>query len=250
VKNPILSISFFAFCLAGIVFSWAPSRAHAEDAPRAIDARMMRYADVSATHIAFTYAGDIWVVPKAGGTANRLSSPRGEELFPRFSPDGREIAFTGVYDGNQDIYVMPMTGGIPRRITHHGANDRLVAWYPHGKSLLFATSMTSYKDRFSQLYKVSAQGGLPEKLPMPYGEFGSLSPDGTKIAYTPISTDFRTWKRYRGGMNPDIWLFDLEKLTATNLTKSPEAESIPMWHGDTLYFLSDRDEHKRGNIWA
>ncbi len=222
----------------------------AADAPQPIDARMMRYPDVSATQIAFVYAGDIWLVPKTGGTAFRVSSPRGEELFPKFSPDGSELAFTGDYDGNQDIYVMPVGGGLPRRITHHGAPDRLVGWYPDGKTLLFASSMTSPKDRFNQLYKVSATGGLPEKLPMPYGEFGAISPDGKRIAYTPISTDFRTWKRYRGGMNPDIWLFDLEKMTAKNLTDSPAAESIPMWHGDTLFFLSDRDDNKKANIWA
>jgi tricorn protease len=236
----LLSLGLLAFGSATIL----------ADAPRPVDGRMMRYPNVSSNQIAFTYAGDIWVVPKTGGTATRLSSPRGEELFPRFSPDGTELAFTGDYDGNQDIYVMPVTGGVPRRLTHHGAPDRLLDWYPDGKSLLFATTMTSYKDRFSQLYKVPAEGGLPEKLPMPYGEFGAISPDGTQIAYTPISVDFRTWKRYRGGMNPDIWLFDLEKLTAQNLTKSPASESVPMWHEDLLYFLSDRDQLKRANLWV
>ena len=145
---------------------------------------------------------------------------------------------------------MPVTGGLPTRITHHGAPDRMLGWYPDGKTILYATSMTSPKNRFNQLYRVPAQGGLPEKLPVPYGEFGAISPDGKTLAYVPISVDFRTWKRYRGGMNPDIWLFDLEKLTARNLTRSPAADSIPMWHGETLYFLSDRDENKRANIWA
>ncbi len=215
-----------------------------------IDARMMREPDVSATQIAFVYAGDIWIAPKTGGEAERLSSPRGEESFPKFSPDGSQLAFSGNYDGNVDIYVMPVAGGLPRRITHHGAPDRMVEWYPDGRSLLYATTMTSYKDRFNQLYRVSAAGGLPEKLPVPYGEFGAISPDGKTLAYTPISVDFRTWKRYRGGMNPDIWLFDLRNLMARNLTQSPAAESIPMWHGDTLYFLADRDENKRFNIWA
>jgi tricorn protease len=219
--------------------------------PARLDARMMRQPAVSATQIAFVYAGDIWVVEKTGGVAVRLSSPKGEESFPRFSPDGSLLAFTGDYDGNEDIYVMPADGGLPRRITHHGAPDRMLNWYPDGKSILYATSMTSPKNRFNQLYKVSAQGGLPEKLPVPYGEFGAISPDGKTLAYVPISVDFRTWKRYRGGMNPDIWLFDLEKLTARNLTRSPAADSVPMWHGEsTLYFLSDRDENKRANIWA
>jgi tricorn protease len=215
-----------------------------------IDARMFRFPAVSAEDIAFVYAGDIWVVPKGGGTATRLSSPRGEEMFPRFSPDGASIAFTGNYDGNQDIYVVPTGGGLPKRVTYHGAPDRVLGWYPDGKQVLFATSRTSEKDRFNKLYRIPADGGLAEPLPVPYGEFGAISPDGKTLAFTTISVDFRTWKRYRGGMNPDIWLFDLEKLTARNLTKNDADDSQPMWHGATLYFLSDRDENKRWNLWA
>jgi tricorn protease len=215
-----------------------------------IDARMLRYPDVSATHIAFVYAGDIWVVPRSGGAASRLSSPRGEESFPRFSPDGSQIAFSGNYDGNVDIYVVPSSGGLPTRVTYHGAPDRMLEWYPDGKALLFATSRTSEKDRFNKLYKVSVKGGLPEALPLPYGEFGSVSVDGKTLAYIPISTDFRTWKRYRGGMNPAIWLFNLETYSAKNVTGNDAANSQPMWHGSTLYFLSDRDKNKRANIWA
>ncbi len=218
--------------------------------PRPLDARMMRQPAVSGTQIAFVYAGDIWLVAKTGGTAMRVSSPKGEESFPRFSPDGTLLAFTGDYDGNEDMYVMPVAGGLPLRITHHGSPDRVLGWYPSGSNILYATSMTSTKNRFNQLYKVSSEGGLPEKLPIPYGEFGAISPDGKTLAYVPISVDFRTWKRYRGGMNPDIWLFNLETFAATNLTTSPDAESVPMWHGDTLYFLSDRDENKRANLWA
>ena len=215
-----------------------------------VDARMLRYPDVSATQIAFVYAGDIWVAPKSGGDALRLSSPKGEETFPRFSPDGSQIAFSGNYDGNTDLYVVPTTGGLPKRLTYHGAPDRMLEWYPDGKSILFATSRTSEKDRFNQLYKISANGGLPEKLPVPYGEFGSISPDGKTLAYIPISTDFRTWKRYRGGMNPAIWLFNLETYAAKNISGNDSANSLPMWHGSTLYFLSDRDKNKRANIWA
>ncbi|MEO6035074.1 MAG: PDZ domain-containing protein [Verrucomicrobiota bacterium] len=218
--------------------------------PVATDARMFRYPDVSTTQITFVYAGDIWIAPKEGGYALRLSSPRGEETFPRFSPDGSLIAFSGNYDGNTDIYSMPVGGGLPRRITYHGAPDRMLGWYPDGKSILFATSRTSEKDRFNQLYKISANGGLPEKLPLPYGEFGAISPDGKTLAYIPISVDFRTWKRYRGGMNPDIWLFNLETQEAKNLTANESANSQPMWHGSTLYFLSDRDKNKRANLWA
>ena len=220
------------------------------NAASAVDARLMRYPDVSANQIAFVYAGDIWVVPKTGGAAMRLSSPRGEESFPKFSPDGNTIAFTGNYDGNLDIYTMPAAGGLPKRITYHGATDRVVNWYPDGKSLLFASGRTSERDRYNKLFKVSADGGMPEQLPLPYGEFGAISPDGKLLAYTPISVDFRTWKRYRGGMNPDIWLFDLENKTSKNLTQNPANDSLPMWHEKTLFFLSDRDANQRHNLWS
>jgi tricorn protease len=216
----------------------------------AINARMLRFPDVSATQIVFVYAGDIWVVPKSGGHAQRLSSPKGEETFPRFSPDGSQIAFSGNYDGNTDIYVVSAYGGLPRRVTYHGESDRMLDWYPDGDGILFASMRTSEKERFNHLYKVSAEGGLPVKLPLPYGEFGMISPDGKTLAYIPISVDFSTWKRYRGGTNPDIWVFNLESLAAKNITHNDAADSQPMWHGSTLYFLSDRDKRKRANIWA
>jgi tricorn protease len=215
-----------------------------------VDARMIRYPDVSADHIVFVYAGDIWVVSKSGGTANRLSTPRGEESFPRFSPDGSLIAFSGNYDGNADIYVVPTSGGLPRRLTHHSSPDRMLDWYPDGESILYASRMTSGTNRFNQLFRTSREGGLPARLPVPYGEFGSVAADGKTLAYLTMTRDFRTWKRYRGGSTPDIWVFDLEKLTSKNVTASPTNDSQPMWHGSTLYFLSDRDAHKRYNIWA
>jgi len=215
-----------------------------------IDARLLRQPDVSATEIAFVYGGDIWVVSKEGGVANHLSTPMGEESFPRFSPDGQRIAFTGNYDGNQDIYVMPTKGGLPTRLTHHPDPDRMLDWYPDGKDILFATPMTSEKRRFNKLFKVPVTGGLPEVLPVPYGEFGSISPDGATLAYMPLSRDFRTWKRYRGGTAPEIWLFGLSDFKARNLTQSNSNDGQPMWHGSTLYFLSDRDANFRANIWA
>ena len=241
--------------LAGLVLTWSANSTHAATEPGphppgGVDARMLRYPDVSATQIAFVYAGDIWVAPKAGGVAMRLSSPKGEESFPRFSPDGAQIAFSGNYDGNLDIYVVSSSGGLPKRLTFHGDPDRVLEWYPDGKSILFASSRTSEKDRFNKLFKMPAGGGLPEQLPVPYGEFGSISPDGNTLAYIPISTDFRTWKRYRGGMNPAIWLFNLDTFAARNITGNEAANSQPMWHGSTLYFLSDRDKNKRANLWA
>ena len=215
-----------------------------------IDARLLRQPDVSQTQIAFVYAGDIWVVNKTGGTAQRLSSPRGEESFPRFSPDGLRIAFSANYDGNTDIYVVPTNGGAPVRVTHHPWPDRILDWYPDGQSLLFAAFTESGILRYRQFYRTDASGGLPEKLPVPLGEFAALSPDGKALAYTPQSRDFRTWKRYRGGWAPDIWTFDLESYEARNITDDPANDAQPMRHGRTLYFTSDRGPAQRNNIWA
>jgi tricorn protease len=240
----------FLYMVAGLQLSSSPAQTNNNASGCGVNARMLRYPDVSATQIAFVYAGDIWVAPKTGGAAMRLSSPKGEESFPRFSPDGTQIAFSGNYDGNMDIYVVPSSGGLPKRLTYHGDPDRMLEWYPDGKSLLFASSRTSEKDRFNKLFKIPAGGGLPEQLPVPYGEFGAISPDGKTLAYIPISVDFRTWKRYRGGMNPAIWLFNLETFESKDITGNDSENSLPMWHGSTLYFLSDRDKNRRANIWA
>ena len=215
-----------------------------------VDARMFRYPDVSATHITFVYAGDVWVVPKSGGVAHRLSSPAGEEAFPRFSPDGAHIAFSGNYDGNGDIYVVPTMGGEPVRVTYHPMGDRMLDWYPDGSALLFASARESGRQRFNQFYRVAPSGGLPLKLPLPYGEFGTLSPDGTTLAYTPKSRDYHTWKRYRGGWATEVWLFNLETLESRNITNHPANDGQPMWYGRTIFFLSDRDENQRYNLWA
>ena len=215
-----------------------------------IDARMFRYPDVSATHIAFVYAGDIWVVPKSGGMATRLTSAPGEELFPRFSPDGSHIAFSASYDGNLDAYVVPTLGGDPVRLTYHPMDDRVVGWHPDGTRVLIASSRESGRQRFSQFYLVSMKGGLPEKLPVPYGEFASFSSDGSDIAYVPQTQSNRTWKRYRGGWASDIWRFNLKTFESKNLTHNPANDEFPMWHGKTIYFLSDRGEDERYNIWA
>lgn len=214
-----------------------------------VDARMLQYPDVSKTHISFTYGGDIWIVSKSGGTAHKLTTAKGEEVFARFSPDGSIIAFSGNYNGNVDVYVMPSLGGIPDRLTYHGMSDRLITWHPDGKSILFASSRESGKQRFSQFYRVSIKGGLPEKLPVPYGEFASYSPDGSKLAYTNKTIAFRTWKRYLGGTAPDIWIFDLKNNTSEYAIESIHNNELPMWHGKNIYFLSDRGNNQRFNIW-
>jgi tricorn protease len=215
-----------------------------------IDARMLRNPAVSETQIAFVYAGDIWLVPKAGGLATRLSSPKGQESFPHFSPDGSLLAFDGNYQGNTDIYVVPTEGGLPVRVTHHPGADRVLDWYPDGRSLLYASSMESGRQRFNQLYRVSKDGGLPEKLPLAYGEFASWSPDGSRLAFTTKAREFGTWKRYRGGLAPDLWIYDTVAGAAKRITDSPANDLQPMWHDRTIYFLSDRGVHERYNLWA
>ncbi|KAF0141392.1 MAG: tricorn protease [Stygiobacter sp.] len=216
-----------------------------------IDARMIQFPDVSKTQIVFNYGGDLWLVSKTGGTAIKLSSPAGQEVFPRFSPDGTQIAYNANYDGNTDIYVIPTNGGIPQRVTNHGMADRLVDWYPNGNSLLYASSMNSGKQRFNQFYEVSVKGGMPNQLPLAYAEFGSLSPDSKKIVYTPRTTAFRTWKRYRGGLNSDMWIFDLEKKSAEQIFDKSVGNEIPMWSSQNkIYWISDRGADKRYNIWS
>jgi tricorn protease len=231
-----------------ILVSFIAAKLHAQEG---LDAGLMRMPAVSEKQIAFVYAGDIWIASREGGTAFRLSSPQGEELFPRFSPDGREIGFTANYDGNESVYVIPVSGGEPRRVTYHGAPDRMLGWWPDGKSLLFASRRESFTDRTSQFFRVNAQGGFPERLPIPYGEFAAVSPDGKTIAYTMTDTDRASWKRYRGGMAPDIWLFNLGDGSAENITQDDACDSQPMWAGgDRLYFLSDRGDRKRANLWC
>src|SRR3979490_2060325 len=142
-----------------------------------IDAGLFRFPDVSQTQIVFTYANDLWVTPKDGGTAVKLSSPAGVEVYPKFSPDGKNIAFTGNYDGNNDVYVIPVAGGVPLRLTSPGYPDRGVDWSNDSKRVLFASPRESGKARFNQFYTVPATGGADEKLPLAYAEYGSYSPD-------------------------------------------------------------------------
>ena len=245
--------------LTAFVVLLAASPALADVQPHA---GMMRYPDVSKDKIAFVYANDIWIAPHDGGMAVPLASPPGPELFPRFSPDGQTIAFVGNYDGNMDLYTMPVSGGTPFRVTHHPAQEVLCDWTPDGK-LIFYYSGQAGLQRQMQLFTVPAEGGLPTRLPVPYGTNGAISPDGQWLAYTPHSTDFRTWKRYRGGMATDIWLINLSALSTqhSELSTSPAGiskritdwegtDTLPMWHGQTVYYLSDMGPEHRLNIWA
>jgi tricorn protease len=215
-----------------------------------IDAGLFRFPDVSKDQIVFTYANDLWLIPKDGGTAIKLSSPPGVEIFPKFSPDGKSIAFTGNYDGNSDVYVLPVTGGVPVRLTSHGYPDRVVDWTTDGKRVLFASSRESGKARFNQFYTVSSSGGPAEKLPLAYGEYASYSPDGKQLALVFRSQVGRNWKRYRGGWKADMHIFNLQSLQDENLSLPEDAGSeFPMWSGNSIYFLSDRGPELRMNLW-
>ncbi|MEX2218250.1 MAG: PDZ domain-containing protein [Phycisphaerales bacterium] len=214
---------------------------------------MLRYPDVSREHVAFVYAGDIWLAPRAGGPASRLTTATGQELFPKFSPDGKTVAFVGNYDGNRDLYTIPVEGGIATRVTHHPSGETLCDWTPDGRSLLFYTSGLGGLRRQTQLFTVPAAGGMFEQVSVPYGANGAISGDGSWLAYTPHTTDFRTWKRYRGGMATDVWLFNLRDKSSKKITEWEGTDSIPMWWNDRVYYLSDEGSGNgaahRLNIW-
>jgi tricorn protease len=214
-----------------------------------ISAKLMRYMDVSDNQITFVYGGDIWVMPKTGGTAIQITHSPGEESWPRFSPDGKSIAYTASYNGNADVYVIPSMGGLPVRVTYQSGGDQLVDWHPDGKRLLFNSARASGRGALSNLYLVDAAGGFPEKLKVPYAILASYSPDGSKLAYVTRITENYPFKRYRGGLASDVIVFDLRTNTAENITKNDAIDGKPAWVGDKIYFLSDRDENMRLNIW-
>src|SRR5258708_6629439 len=198
--------------------------------------------------IAFGYAGDLWTVSREGGRAVRLTNGVGLESNPVFSPDGSTIAFTGEYDGNTDVYTIPASGGIPRRITYHVSADYAVGWTPDGSRILFRSNRESYS-RFSRLFSVSKEGGLAEALPLPMAFTGSLSPDGQRIAYAPLDGGqfgrtperFVAWKRYRGGEASYLWVTNLRDLTTDKIPRTDSNDINPMWIGNQIYFLSDRN---------
>ena len=223
-------------------------------------ARLLRYPDASADKITFVYAGDVWVVEAAGGTARRLTSHAGEELFPKFSPDGRWIAFTGEYTGTRQVYVVGVDGGEPRQLTFYndvgplpprgGIDNQVLDWSPDGTEVLFNAHRLPWSDRMSRPYVVPVAGGMERPLVVPEGGNGMFSPDGAKYVYTPISREFRTWKRYRGGRNQDVWVFDLKGVTAEPIVEGPAQDMNPCWIGNTVYFTSDRAENRLHNLYA
>lgn len=215
-----------------------------------INAKLMRYVDVSETQITFVYGGDIWIMPKDGGQAVQLTNSPGEESYPKFSPDGLEIAYTASYNGNLDIFILPSTGGVPKRLTYASYPDRMLDWHPNGKHVLFASKRETGTPRVNQFFLVSKEGGMPERLSVPYGELASFSPDGNKMAYITKITENYPFKRYRGGLTSDILIYDLENNKAVNITNNHANDGKPSWAGNNIYFLSDQDEMMRRNIWV
>ena len=202
---------------------------------------LLRFPTVSKTQIAFNYAGDLWVVSRDGGEARHLTSGMGTEALPYFSPDGSMIAFTGEYEGNLDVYVVAATGGVPKRLTYHPAEEYVAGWSPDGKKILFNSWANSFMHFEDQLYTVPVEGGLPTPIPLPIAEDASFSPDAAHIAYVPHPKWQQAWKRYHGGQTTPIWIADLKDSSIVRVPRENSNDHHPMWIGDTIYFLSDRN---------
>lgn len=202
-------------------------------------ATLFRQPTISRTQIVFAYAGDLWIAPRAGGEARRLTTGAGSESEPLFSPDGTQIAFTGEYDGNTDVFVVPASGGVPKRLTWHPAPDTALGWTPDGKRILFASPRESYTF-FGELFTVGLDGGFPEKLPLPTGFEGSYSPDGSRLAYVPLGRAFTAWKRYRGGRTTPVWIAGLADSRIEKVPRDNSNDYNPMWVDNRVFFLSDR----------
>jgi tricorn protease len=214
--------------------------------------RLLRLPDIHGELITFVYAGDIYLVGAQGGTAQRLTSHAGAELYPKFSPDGSQIAFSAEYNGTRQVYVMPTTGGPPRQLTWYsdvgempprgGTDNRVLDWSPDGKHVLVRMNRVPWDERGGRPYLVPVAGGVETPLPMPESGGGMFDPSGTKLVYTPIDSEFRSWKRYRGGRAQDVWIYDLAANTSARLTTERATDQQPMWVRDQVYFVSDRQD--------
>ncbi len=226
------------------------------------ETRLLRFPATNGEQIVFTFSGNLFTVDLHGGVARQLTNHDGFEMFPRFSPDGATIAFTGQYDGNTEVYLIPSEGGEPERITltptlgrddvgdRMGPNNIVMGWHPNGENVLYRSRKRSFNSFQGQLFLAGRDGDISEQVPLPRGGFASYSADGSKLAYNRIFREFRTWKKYRGGMADDIWIHDFNSRETVNLTNNDSQDIIPMWHGDTIYFASDRDENRRMNLWV
>jgi tricorn protease len=217
------------------------------------EARLMRFPAIHGDQVVFSYAGDLFTVNSDGGTARKLTNDVGYEMFPRFSPDGQTIAFTAQYDGNTELYSMPADGGIPIRLTttatlgrddisdRMGPNNICMTWSRDGEHIVYRSRKQSFNSFVGQLFQVSKDGGMSEQLPLPTGGFCSYSPDGSKLAFNRVFREFRTWKYYKGGMADDVWIYDFNTKETINITNNDAQDVFPMWFGEEVYFLSDRD---------
>jgi tricorn protease len=208
------------------------------------------------------YAGDLWLASSSGGTARRITSHPGRELFPKFSPDGKWLAFTGQYDGNFNVYVMPSEGGQPKQLTFYqgsaqplsdrmGVLNQVIGWTPDGKSIVFLSRRDASNGWIKRPYTVSVDGGLPQPMPMDEGGLLSFSADGSKIAYNRIFRNFRQWKRYTGGLAQDITIYDMKNNVVDQVIPHTDyTDTFPMWHGNTIYFTSDRGPEHRLNLYS
>ena len=216
------------------------------------EARLLRFPAIHGDQIVFTYAGDLYTVSRNGGLARKLTSGEGYEMFARFSPDGKHIAFTGQYDGNTEVFVIPAGGGIPQRLTYTatlhrddisdrmGPNNIVLTWKDN-ETIVFRSRKKSFNSFKGQLYTINIHGGMEKELPLPEGGFCSFNADKSKMAYNRVMREFRTWKYYRGGMADDVWIHDFNTQTTENITHNDAQDIFPMWYGDKIYFLSDRD---------
>ena len=237
------------------LFMWATAVAFFVVAATCVFAqtKLLRFPDISGDRVAFTYGGDIWTAPAAGGTAIRLTAHPGMEVFAKFSPDGKWIAFTGQYDGDEQVYVIPSTGGEPRQLTFYpakgpftprwGWDNQVFGWTMDGKRVIFKSQRDSWTLPIARLYTVSVDGGPAEALPMPEAGSGDYSPDAGRMVYSPQSRDFRPEKRYSGGEANRLYIFDLKSYEAKPIAEGPRATRDAMWMGDTIYYNSDRDGH-------
>ena len=233
----LASLTLPPLVLATVLLLLAAAHPAAADEPP----RLLRQPTLSAHEIAFAFAGDLWVAPRAGGEARQLTTHPGLERDPVFSPDGSRIAFTGEIDGNVDVYVVPTAGGAPQRLTWHPGPDQVVGWSPDGSRILFRSARDS-ASRGTRLWSVPATGGWPERLPLPEAFWGTYSPDGARLAYMPYERSQLSWKRYRGGQVTHTWIVDLASLAVEAVPHGNANDSYPSWAEDgRIYFLSDRE---------
>jgi tricorn protease len=225
----------FMVVLAGLLLTGMAALSAPEATPL-----LLRNPTLSRTSIVFAFAGDLWSVPRDGGEARRLTVGPGFEGLARFSPDGSQIAFTGEYDGNTDVFAIPAEGGVPRRLTWHPEDDVAAGWTPDGKRVLFLSHRASGTDAL-QLFTIALDGSFPDQIPLPVAGEASYSPDGSHLAYVPIFQWQQAWKRYRGGQTLKIWIADLSNSAVIEIPRQNSNDFNPMWAGDQIYFLSDRN---------